>query len=105
VYKKNLAVVEKPFEGDTGFQAALDKVCQARSIIEAVDAAIDVLLTTSPGLSNVHQQEPCSGRGQQGTRVDRFIRRSAVEEEQQGDCGRVHGGGSQRFRKAQACSV
>ena len=27
VYKKNLSVVEKPFEGDTGFQAALDKVC------------------------------------------------------------------------------
>ncbi|KAH8081415.1 Cullin-domain-containing protein [Filobasidium floriforme] len=28
VYKKNLAVVEKPFEGDTGFQAALDKACR-----------------------------------------------------------------------------
>jgi hypothetical protein len=38
VYKKNLSVVEKPFEGDTGFQAALDKVCLARPIRQIISS-------------------------------------------------------------------
>jgi hypothetical protein len=37
VYKKNVSIVEKPFEGDTGFAAALDKVNDSGNIADRAD--------------------------------------------------------------------
>lgn len=49
VYKKNLTVVEKPFEGDTGFQAALDKVRPRSSTRLRQDPMADVYVFPSHG--------------------------------------------------------